>query len=80
MAKPDDPDPFYKSALISWQALSDATVLASEMAGRKRSRDDQVCSNQYEALIATALVPVVVCTIMPKQNLKPPEIGKPDIG
>ena len=49
------PDPFHDAALSSWRALGGGTPPAVETAGRQRSWDDQVCSSQYDALVAAAL-------------------------
>ena len=53
------PDPNFDAAISCWQALGGASTPAGETAERQRSWDDQVCSSQYDSLVAAASGPAV---------------------
>jgi hypothetical protein len=54
-------DPSYDAAISCWQALAGggATIPAIETVRGQRGWDDQVCSSQYDALVAAASGPAV---------------------
>ena len=51
------PDPSLEGALSCWRSFGGVTPLAPESAARQRCWDDQVCSFQYDALVAAASGP-----------------------